>query len=641
MMAVSCVNLNSRNVLDILWSCMLCLCATVALVRGYACPITSGIFVADCKNKGLEFVPWDLPHTIRMFHLEDNNLMKLKGTPFFKFTFMEELWMQNNSINSINDKAFQGCSSLIWLDLSENMLKDFPSSAFKHTPKLQHLILNYNEISYIGDDAFRHLGQLQNLYLTNNKLHAIAPKGFLGLKSLRWLELQNNLLRKLDPQIVQSFGKEFLAIKLHKNPWHCDCSLRWLKLWLITMAENNTLHWEFDLARPMCHSPWLVEGKAFSEVPDSFFVCPVHILSRSQRIELEETDNAELTCEVSADPPATVFWYLNGKQLEIEGSTKYKVINEGGVHLRNTLYVYNFQVRDMGSYICNAVNPAGARNVTFHIAIEGVNPDDVRPVEQAVVETKLNIVTITAIVVGSLVFTLALTVIVCVMIYRRRTPPPHYGVEMKAESPHDRELQDGEKPDDIDEDMMKECNKMDTVDPLYDSIRDRNVQYRNSLNTSTYISFKSEPSDPEDLAMLYASIPKRRYNGSVAGSVTGSYKETMSPLLAPYHIVPPRQVYHVDPLNESADFTTIPLHPQHNRPPSRTPSYCSTPPQHRHLQPQKSCSMGSLGLTPPKKPPRLYTYGSRDPVANSPGNRNSAVGTISLLRGDDSYSTAV
>ncbi|CAG2244849.1 LRRC4 [Mytilus edulis] len=114
------------------------------------CNITSDILgykEAQCKHQRLTSVPINLPPDIKKLDLSFNNLTKLDANIFLRYTYLEKLLLNNNIIRQLNEKAFNGLSSLKYLSMSKNYLnitETYPSEVFESLKNLLVLDISRN-----------------------------------------------------------------------------------------------------------------------------------------------------------------------------------------------------------------------------------------------------------------------------------------------------------------------------------------------------------------------------------------------------------------------------------------------------------------------------------------------------------------
>ena len=662
-------------------------------------PNEAGIGVANCSAQKLTHVPPNLPHNIKVLDLSDNIIGVLSDNSFVKYEYLEILYMRNNSLRSIRSKAFARMRMLLYLDLSFNSLASISSTIFNDLTALLTLSLQGNRITVIEKHTFQNVSYLTNLFLAGNHIEIIEPEAFQGLHRLQRIELQNNALTKLDSQVVQYFSVNLKEIKLNNNRWYCDCALRWLPGWLINGSENQVhkLRWKFNGDEPVCHGPALVKNRLFSKVSLDLFVCPLTMYSVGRNFEVTEGGQARLFCKYMADPPVMAQWKKNGIDINIpENSYKYKTVSKGATMINNELHIFDFNYDDIGEYQCYVENLLGPAYISFLVTLEGVDPATIMLPDETKEEPdngdKVRNAIIAASTIGGVVVLLIVAGIIVLSVLRckRYRKKKKESIRMTFEehlkangiidkSPKSDPMIYNEVPDST----MSMDAEMEEQESMYDSLQRPRIP---STNTNTYISFKTEFSEPEDMSQIYSSGKETNYKGSDESQCesTSPLLENISPIIIDPHdpfyqahlYTPNLSSYAVDPSFLSStrnhDFyldndnvflnhgtRTLPLH-QHNNDifsnhRTRTLPHGYTPTYHKDfVGPQvfhshsvsanhKSASVGNLEMAPPKKPPRAFH--SRDTMSlhsqSSNGDRESLKLSLPKPGTVDSYGTAV
>ncbi|XP_067096906.1 extracellular matrix protein 2 [Osmerus mordax] len=104
---------------------------------------------------------------------------------------VKALYLADNRISKIPQRALAGLPNLEWLDLSKNKLDDssFGPGLFQNLTKLRRLILDGNNLTNIPMFLPPSLLELK---MNDNKLSGLTPSSFKGLSKLLTLELEDN-----------------------------------------------------------------------------------------------------------------------------------------------------------------------------------------------------------------------------------------------------------------------------------------------------------------------------------------------------------------------------------------------------------------------------------------------------------------
>ncbi|ALC41858.1 sli [Drosophila busckii] len=204
----------------------------------HPCRCADGI--VDCREKSLTSVPVTLPDDTTELRLEQNYITELPAKSFSSFRRLRRIDLSNNNISRIAHDALSGLKQLTTLVLYGNKIKDLPSGVFKGLGSLQLLLLNANEISCIRKDAFRDLHSLSLLSLYDNNIQSLANGTFDAMKSIK-------------------------TVHLAKNPFICDCNLRWLADYL----HKNPI----ETSGARCESPKRMHRKRIESLREEKFKC--------------------------------------------------------------------------------------------------------------------------------------------------------------------------------------------------------------------------------------------------------------------------------------------------------------------------------------------------------------------------------
>jgi len=177
------------------------------------------------------------------------------------------LFLFRCKIKSVGENVLSSLTNLVELDLSWNQLESIPTETLKTVTSLRRLILNNNQrIKIIDEFSFPDLEALIFLDLNDCQIEVIDPVSFLGLKSLRTLLLSGNKLKSLSGSVIEPLS-HLQQLNLYSNPWSCDCSLRDLRIQMV--SKNIPLSHD-----PTCSSPEKIRGQVWSNLKVDDFICP-------------------------------------------------------------------------------------------------------------------------------------------------------------------------------------------------------------------------------------------------------------------------------------------------------------------------------------------------------------------------------
>ncbi|XP_063990691.1 protein slit isoform X1 [Diachasmimorpha longicaudata] len=204
----------------------------------HPCRCASGI--VHCRSTSLEKVPTHLPEDTIELRLEQNSITEIPPKAFSPYRKLVRIDLSNNKIKKVAADAFHGLKSLESLVLYGNKITKLPAGIFQGLTSLQLLLLNANDISCIRTDLFRDLTSLTLLSLYDNNIKSLANGTFSNLRSIRTLHLA-------------------------KNPFICDCNLRWLSLYL---HEHP-----IETSGAKCESPKRTAKRKIDVMRDEKFKC--------------------------------------------------------------------------------------------------------------------------------------------------------------------------------------------------------------------------------------------------------------------------------------------------------------------------------------------------------------------------------
>jgi kekkon-1 len=327
----------------------------------------------ECLDRQLINIPDNIDPSTQVLDMSGSNLQTLPGETFRRAELLnlQRLFLRNCRLGQIDDKAFEGLTNLIELDLSHNLLTSVPSATFQYITSLRDLTLASNPISKIESHAFSNILSLTKLDVSHCDLQSISASAFEKLDALHSLKLNGNKLSELRVKTVETLSK-LHWVELHENPWLCDCRMRATKLWL---TENNI---PFPVAPVCAGGPDRVIDKSFAELHVDDFACKPEMLPVRRHVEAVSGENATINCRTGAVPAAVITWYWNGRLLSnnsvFNSYQKVHIYEDGSFEKRSRLVLTNAQETDSSEFYCVAENKAGnaEANFTLHVSMRSV-----------------------------------------------------------------------------------------------------------------------------------------------------------------------------------------------------------------------------------------------------------------------------
>lgn len=331
------------------------------------CKWKNGKQTVECINRNLEEVPDNLDSATQVLDFTGNKLQVLKNELFVskKMVNLQRIFLSQCSISTIEDHAFKDLTNLVELDLSENQLGAIPTAIFGDIPSLMRLSMKLNRIRKLGRNAFHHLTYLTTLELSECDLSDIHDEAFEGLHGLEWLHLDGNRLSHIRGE--RTLPETLKGVDLYNNPWECDCHITDFHIWLESFRVPLS-------AEPVCTGPPRLKGQTIKSVKSTDLACLPDISPTTFFIELSEGKNISLVCNVKAIPEAKISWWFHGQILQnnsliAPGLHLLYFVEDGIENKKSELYLFNTNVNDNGTFICNAENAAGKSQANFTIRV--------------------------------------------------------------------------------------------------------------------------------------------------------------------------------------------------------------------------------------------------------------------------------
>ncbi|KAF3699122.1 Carboxypeptidase N subunit 2 Carboxypeptidase N 83 kDa chain [Channa argus] len=271
-------------------------------------------------------------------HLEWNKISELADNIFSALTKLNVLNLRGNLLTIFSDKVFgfeasnlkelnlkdnrltklsslSNLTSLFNLMLSSNQLSNLPEDIFRNITQLENLDLSENQLTFLPESIFSNLFGIQVIHLHKNNLTKLDAKLFEDQHLIQQLYLSDNQLETLPFGIFDTFAMQH-TVRLHGNPWKCDCHMWYLHDWVLQNSQDIEM-----LDRVLCKSPGFLRSQAVISIDSDQLVCPVsrNEMSDVSSCSLQRSSETMLIkCKVDKCSPLTVKVQFEGPEGDIK-----------------------------------------------------------------------------------------------------------------------------------------------------------------------------------------------------------------------------------------------------------------------------------------------------------------------------------
>ncbi|XP_036388637.1 fibromodulin-like [Megalops cyprinoides] len=211
----------------------------------------SGLERLYLDHNRLNWVPPNLPRTIRELRLNHNNISEISASAFEGMDDLTILQLHNNAIQDLGG-ALKSLPSLTQLDISSNSLRKVPALL---PERLHQLYMESNSIDTVPADFLTKLSQLQFVRLAHNQLtdRGIPPNAF-NVSGLVELDLSFNKLERIPPVNRRLQNLYLQANQIKEFSLGSLCSVvdsrnySHLKVLRLDGNEINTVDWTPEFA---------------------------------------------------------------------------------------------------------------------------------------------------------------------------------------------------------------------------------------------------------------------------------------------------------------------------------------------------------------------------------------------------------
>ncbi|KAJ8683352.1 hypothetical protein QAD02_019144 [Eretmocerus hayati] len=191
----------------------------------------------------------ELP-ALQILNLARNRIEHVDGEAFRGNPMLQAIRLDSNLLQDVS-RSFVNVSSLLWLNVSDNMIEHFNYSYLptqlqwmdihknamvdlgvaRPGMRLQTLDASFNRLTKVSRDEIPE--SIELLFLNDNQIHTVEPQTFLEKPNLTRVDLYANQIVRMDLSALQisPVPEEKLLPEFYigGNPFVCDCTTEWLQ----------------------------------------------------------------------------------------------------------------------------------------------------------------------------------------------------------------------------------------------------------------------------------------------------------------------------------------------------------------------------------------------------------------------------
>lgn len=185
---------------------------------------------------------------------------------------LEWLDLSYNSMPVLTKEILTGTKHLLHLNVSHNMLNDIRRGILTNFTTLKTLDISGNQLDdkVFMDGRFGVMPNLTVFRMANNSFLSLPIEQLVEHKELRLLDVSFNKLSTFHPDLVQNI-KNGLDIHYEGNPLRCDCLLRPVAYWLISVGRLRGRADPWD--NTICQSPKYLHGRSVGSLLEEQLIC--------------------------------------------------------------------------------------------------------------------------------------------------------------------------------------------------------------------------------------------------------------------------------------------------------------------------------------------------------------------------------
>lgn len=163
---------------------------------------------------------------VKKLSFEHNKISKIASGAFNDIPELTSIDFSHNHIEDWKSEWFTNTPKIRLLMMSFNQIEELPTNAFKNFKYNGEdgisVFLDNNKIKKIYNKAFKGLKNLHLLYLAHNEISDVDAKMFSGIESIDILNLSQNKIKCISEDVLDSLPS-FNQLDLDSNPLDCKC----------------------------------------------------------------------------------------------------------------------------------------------------------------------------------------------------------------------------------------------------------------------------------------------------------------------------------------------------------------------------------------------------------------------------------
>uniref|UniRef100_F6UA31 Uncharacterized protein n=1 Tax=Ciona intestinalis TaxID=7719 RepID=F6UA31_CIOIN len=183
---------------------------------------------------------------LQELNLSHNQISVFETSNYTNATRLVLLWaLCNNSIKTVSQSTFHGMRNLVSLDLGDNVINELEEETFEKLCHCTRFNVEYNYITRIESRIFYFNTKLRTILLNHNNIHTVDDGAFEGLSNLTLLDLAGNNITWLPDGIFKP-TVNLDTLNLSDNQLVRIDVTYMTTLSVLNLAGNNLAEWTAD-----------------------------------------------------------------------------------------------------------------------------------------------------------------------------------------------------------------------------------------------------------------------------------------------------------------------------------------------------------------------------------------------------------